>query len=57
MTSKPLPLTEELQQYLIAHGTPPDEIQRDLIEETRALGDISRMQIAAEQGAFMTLLT
>ena len=37
--------------------TPPDEIQRELIEETTALGPISIMQIAPEQGAFLTLLT
>jgi caffeoyl-CoA O-methyltransferase len=43
--------------YLIQHGTQPDEIQRALIEETARLGGISLMQIAPEQGAFMTLLT
>ena len=40
----------------MAHGTPPDEIQLGLIRETRELGGISIMQIAPEQGAFMTLL-
>jgi len=49
-------MTAELHAYLVSHGTPPDEIQRALIEETEALGDISVMQIAPEQGAFMTLL-
>jgi caffeoyl-CoA O-methyltransferase len=37
--------------------TPPDALQRELIEETQRLGGISLMQIAPEQGAFMTLLT
>ncbi len=50
-------LTPELHSYLVAHGTPPDEIQRALIEETRRLGGLALMQIAPEQGAFMTLLT
>lgn len=35
----------------------PDEIQRDLIETTRALGDdLAIMQIGPVQGAFMTVL-
>ena len=50
-------LSEELSQYLVAHGTPPDATQRALIEETAQLGGISMMQVAPEQGAFLTLLT
>ncbi len=49
-------LSSEIHAYLVEHGTPPDEIQRGLIEETRKLGGISMMQVAPEQGAFMTLL-
>ena len=49
-------MTAALHAYLVSHGTPPDEIQRSLIDETRALGDAAVMQIAPEQGAFMTLL-
>jgi caffeoyl-CoA O-methyltransferase len=49
-------LSPEVHDYVVAHGTPPDAIQRALIEETRALGALSAMQIAPEQGAFMTLL-
>jgi caffeoyl-CoA O-methyltransferase len=49
-------LSPEAQQYLVQHGAAPDPIQRDLIEETSKLGGISMMQIAPEQGAFMTLL-
>ncbi len=49
-------LSPEVHSYLVQHGTPPDEIQRALIEETQKLGGISMMQIAPEQGAFMTLL-
>lgn len=50
-------LLPAVHEYLVAHGTPPDALQRELIEETRRLGGISLMQIAPEQGAFMTLLT
>ena len=53
---KSIQMTAALHAYLVCHGTPPDEIQRALIDETRALGNISVMQIAPEQGAFMTLL-
>jgi len=49
-------LTAELHAYLVSHGTPPDEIQSALIDETRALGNVAIMQISPEQGAFMTLL-
>ena len=50
-------LTPELADYLVAHGTPPDAEQRDLIEQTAALGAVAGMQIAPEQGAFLTLFT
>lgn len=50
-------LSPEIHGYLVAHGTPPDAVQQSLIAETAALGGISMMQIAPEQGAFMTLLT
>ncbi len=54
---KTIGLDAALHDYLLAHSSPLDEVQRDLIEATAALGQISRMQIAPEQGAFMTLLT
>jgi caffeoyl-CoA O-methyltransferase len=53
---KSLGLTPELHAYLVAHGTPPDAVQRDLIAETAKLGQIAVMQVAPEQGAFLTLL-
>jgi caffeoyl-CoA O-methyltransferase len=56
-TPKGIGLTTELHAYLVAHGTPPDAVQQSLIERTKALGPIAGMQIAPEQGAFMTLLT
>jgi caffeoyl-CoA O-methyltransferase len=50
-------LSAEQHQYLVTHGTPPDAVQRALIAETATLGPIAGMQIAPEQGAFLTLLT
>jgi caffeoyl-CoA O-methyltransferase len=49
-------LSPALHEYLVAHGTPPDAIQRELIAETQRLGGISVMQVSPEQGAFMTVL-
>jgi caffeoyl-CoA O-methyltransferase len=49
-------LSAAVHDYLVRHGTPPDPVLRDLAEETARLGPISIMQIAPEQGAFMTLL-
>lgn len=56
-TPKSFFLTKPVHDYLVAHAPPLDDLQRDLIAETEALGGISMMQIAPEQGAFMTLLT
>ncbi|GAA4567210.1 class I SAM-dependent methyltransferase [Micromonospora coerulea] len=58
MSTKPLPLTPELHAYLVAHGSAPDEIVRELTEETRAaLPAQATMQVAPEQAAFLTFLT
>ncbi|MER7169364.1 O-methyltransferase [Micromonospora sp. NPDC000207] len=58
MTTKTLTLTDDLHRYLVAHGTPPDEIMRDLAEETRSvLPEQAGMQVAPEQAALLTFLT
>jgi len=49
-------LSADAHEYLLRHGTEPDALQRELIEETRRLGGISLMQVAPEQGAFLTLI-
>jgi caffeoyl-CoA O-methyltransferase len=54
---KSLGVSPDLHAYLVAHGSPPDDVLCALIEETRELGGISMMQIAPEQGAFLTWLT
>ena len=54
--SKFTPLTDELHDYLVAHGARQDDVLRRVQEETAAMGDIAVMQIAPDQGAFMTML-
>ena len=49
-------IDDVLNDYLVAHTTPTDEVQRSLIAATEALGDISGMQIAVDQGNLLTLL-
>lgn len=49
-------LTPELYEYVVAHNPAPDAVLADLSKETEALGRISIMQIAIEQGAFLTLV-
>ncbi|HWF57031.1 MAG TPA: O-methyltransferase [Candidatus Dormibacteraeota bacterium] len=57
MSPKSFLLNEQLHQYLVDHSLPLDDVQRSLIAETAALGDVSGMQVAPEQGAFLTVLT
>ncbi|HUI25377.1 MAG TPA: O-methyltransferase [Candidatus Kryptonia bacterium] len=56
MDAKYTGMTPQLYQYLVEHGTPRDAVLKDLSDETSKLGPISMMEIAPEQGAFMTLL-
>jgi caffeoyl-CoA O-methyltransferase len=55
--SKFTALTDELHAYLVEHGARQDDVLRRVQAETEAMGDISVMQIAPDQGAFMTLIT
>ena len=57
MSPKSFLLDESIHRYLLEHSLPLDEGQRSLIDETAALGGVSGMQIAPEQGAFLTILT
>jgi caffeoyl-CoA O-methyltransferase len=52
-------LTEQLQSYMLEHNRPqPDEVLQDLAAETAShFSEQAEMQIAPEQGAFLTLLT
>ena len=57
MTPKSFLLSQELFDYIMAHNPSLDPVATALIEETQALGSVSGMQIAPEQGAFLTVLT
>jgi caffeoyl-CoA O-methyltransferase len=52
-----VPITEALEDYITSHSTRRDPLLSELAQETAALGDIARMQIAELQGSFMGLLT
>ena len=55
--SKYTALDDELHAYLVEHGARQDQVLERVQEETAAMGSISAMQIAPDQGAFMELLT
>jgi caffeoyl-CoA O-methyltransferase len=48
---------ERTHRYIVEHGARQDDVLRRVQEETAAMGQVSEMQIAPDQGAFMTLLT
>ena len=51
-------LDPAVSAYLTAHTTPPDDIQRALIAETRErTGSRSVMQISPDQGVLLSLLS
>jgi caffeoyl-CoA O-methyltransferase len=51
-------LSAELEEYVVAHSAPPDDVLRELAAETaRRFPGPSGMQIGPEQGAFLTLMT
>jgi caffeoyl-CoA O-methyltransferase len=58
VSAKTLGLPDDLQAYVVANGSAPDDLVADLIAETRAaLPGRSGMQIAPEQAAFLTMIT
>jgi caffeoyl-CoA O-methyltransferase len=57
MPDKYTELTPELYAYAVEHGARQDDVLRRLAQETaREFEDVAIMQIAPDQGAFMTLL-
>lgn len=47
----------ELADYIAAHSTKPDDVQRQLMAATeQRTGDFSRMQIGGDQGTFFEIL-
>jgi caffeoyl-CoA O-methyltransferase len=49
-------LDDRLYDYMLAHRTPDDAVLQELRAETERLGEHARMQIAPDQGTFLTLL-
>jgi caffeoyl-CoA O-methyltransferase len=50
-------LNPEINDYLLAHSEPADEVLRDLAEEThRELGGRAAMQISHDEGELLTML-
>src|SRR5690606_22155582 len=57
MSEKGIAVTDELRRYLLDHSIPRSDVHRDLVVATREqMGDRSIMQIAEEQGPFLTFL-
>jgi len=53
-----LPVTAELIDYAVAHGSwPVDDVLADLQAETAALGRVAGMQVGPDEGQLLTLLT
>jgi caffeoyl-CoA O-methyltransferase len=50
-------VTDQLHDYMVAHGMPLDEIATELVEETRKLGSAAVMLTTADQAALLTTLT
>src|SRR3954451_21446236 len=61
MTPRSFLLTEQLGDYVRASTEPPDDVVRELLAETAAMGERGEapptFQIPPEQGALMQLLT
>ncbi|MFF0305828.1 O-methyltransferase [Streptosporangium sp. NPDC004379] len=46
-----------VNDYVLAHSSPADDVLRDLADETRkAFSDVTSMQITQDEGAFLTML-
>ncbi len=46
-----------LDDYLLAHATPSDDVLRDLVEETHGLEPGTTMQVSHDEGELLTMLT
>ncbi len=57
MSPRSIGLDPHLNAYVLEHSSQPDDVQQQLIERTEALGPESMMQIAPEQGEFLSMLT
>lgn len=46
-------MSDVQSEYLVAHSAPADELARRLFAETGRLGEVARMQISPDEGAFL----
>jgi caffeoyl-CoA O-methyltransferase len=56
MPEKFTAMTPELHRYVVRYGARQDDLLERLAGETAGLGEVSRMEIAPEEGALLTLL-
>ncbi len=56
MSPRSFLLTDDLAAYVAGHVTSMDDVVASLIAETEALGPVSGMQIAVDQGRFLQLM-
>ena len=54
--SKFTSIDDDLHAYMVEHGARQDDVLARVQAETEAMGDIAVMQIAPDQGAFMSVL-
>jgi predicted O-methyltransferase YrrM len=54
---RPVLIDPRIAAYVAAHTTSPDDVLVELRDRTARLGAAARMQISADQGALLTLLT
>ena len=54
--SKFTPLDDSLHAYVVAHGARQDDVLKRVQDETAAMGSVAGMQVAPDQGAFLTML-
>ncbi len=55
MSPRSVGLSQELNDYVVAHSSPPGEVEQALIDTTQSM-PAAQMQIAPEQGEFMAAL-
>jgi predicted O-methyltransferase YrrM len=54
---RPVLIDPEIAAYVADHAAAPDDVLAELRDRTARLGTAARMQVSADQGALLTLLT
>ena len=53
---KNIEVTQDLLDYIYNHTMPLHQIQKDILQHNKKLGDIERMQISEVQAHFLQLI-